>query len=253
MKSIRALRLALLVGACSSTSVGNPPRNSVEVQLTAFDALPAAKPTRRAAGVVILRALMVIERVRIRSCAAAELEARGPYVADLLGAGVVGMAPRYQTDERCFSSVQLKFAKLERGQAPVGAPSDVVGRSLVIEGTSATGRRFRILADFDDELELRAGTTGINLATGDARIFVAFASNTWIEAAALDAIPGTGDIAIDKDHNQTAYEAFRNAVKSSGHLFDDENHDGHLDDTEEHDDSERGAGRGAGGGGGGDG
>lgn len=258
MKPIRALRLVLLLGACSSTSVGNPPRSSVEIQLTAFDSQPAAKPARQAAGVVVSRALMVVERVRLRTCDAMELEARGPYVADLLGTGIVGVAPKLQTSERCFSGVRLKFAKLEHDRIPAGAPADVVGRSIVIEGKSAGGRRFRIDADFDDEFDLNAGNAGLMLSTsGDARVFVAFASDRWLDAAALDGVPGGGDILIDRDHNQAAYEAFRNAVKGSGHLFDDENHDGHLDDSEEHEGGEHGGdrgeagSRGEGGGGGG--
>ncbi len=236
MSSLRGLQLLVLFGACSSTSVGNPPRNSVEIQLTAFEQAPA-KPVRAAAGLTVSRALMVVERVRLRTCAGKEVQYAGPYVADLLGTGVVGMAPRLEVADRTFCSVQLKFSKLERDKVPAGAPADLVERSIVLEGATAAGRRFRVEADFDDEFELRTGgAAGLTVAAGDARIFIAFASNTWLDAAALDAIPGSGDILISKDQNQATYEAFRNAVKRSAHLFDDDDHDGRLGDAEEHDD-----------------
>lgn len=239
MRALHGLLLALAAGSCSSTAVGNPPK-ALEVDLVGYQQTVAKQ--LRPAGVTIDRALMVVEKIKVRAgCgtgASVEEEQRGAFFADLLAGGFQRAVEFRNFTARELCRIELKFHRLERDRVPPGAPPELVDRSMLVTGTRTDGCAFRIETEFDDEFKLESRTGApITLAEGQERFFVAFAINEWVAATQLETLTcAGGQLVVSKDSNPAQYEAFRDAVVRSARLFEDRDDDGQLGGDEDDDD-----------------
>ncbi len=233
MKSSHVLWTLLCMGACGGdqvgTSVGNPPRTTLD--LVAYDGSAGAKHGQ-AAGVTLDKALLVVDRIRLRDAANCEGDDRvqiaGPLVADLLGGGVLPAPAPLPLTGRKFCRFEMRWKQLTPADTlPAGADPALAGLSMLVEGRTASGKRFIIRGEFLEDFRLDARGGAFELRAATESLFVAFDYAGWIDAAAVEA--GAGDpVVISKNDNKTIYMSFRDAVQRSARLFRDADGDGAL-------------------------
>ncbi len=233
MKPSHLLWTLLTVSACGGdqvgTSVGNPPRTTLD--LVAYDGAAGAKRSQ-AAGVTLDKAFIVIDRVRLRDAASCEgddrVQLEGPLVADLLGGGVLPAPAPLPLTGRKFCRFEMRWKQLTPADPmPAGTDPALAGLSMLVEGKTASGKRFSIRGEFLEDFRLDARGGGFELPGVTESLFIGFDYSTWIDAAAIEA--GTGDpVVVSKNDNKTIYMSFRDAVQRSARLFRDTDGDGAL-------------------------
>lgn len=231
MKRIGLFGMLLCAAGCgdqTGTSVGNPPRATLD--LVAYDGSGGQK--RLEAGVTLDKALLVVDRVRVRDAANCEgddrAEIEGPLVADLLGGGVLPEPAALPLQSRRFCRFEMRWKQLNPSDPmPAGTDPALAGLSMLVEGRTAMGKRFVVRGEFGEEFRLDARGGGFELPAAVESLYVAFDYQSWIDAAAIDAL--TGDpVVISVGENREAYMAFREAVRRSARLFRDVDGDGAL-------------------------
>ncbi len=136
-----------------------------------------------------------------------------------------------------YTEIKAKLDRidLEDGIDPA---SPLAGNSLFIEGTLA-GQPFRVIADFDEEFEIEnsAGITVDN--TSIASFILTFNPAAWFDGVDLSAADqdAEGVVVLDDTHNTDLFEQFRDNVKASANIENDEDGDGVEDDDDSEDDS----------------
>ena len=233
MKSSQVLCTLLILGACGGdqvgTSVGNPPRTTLD--LVAFDGGGGAK-RGNAAGITLDKAFIVVDRIRLRDAARCEgddrVQVEGPLVADLLGGGVLPAPAPVPLAGRRFCRFEMRWKQLTPADTlPQGADPGLAGLSMLVEGRTASGKRFVLRGEFLEDFRLDARGGAFELPGQKESLFVGFDHAGWFDAAAIEA--GSGDpVIISKNDNKTIYMSFRDAVQRSARLFRDTDGDGAL-------------------------
>jgi hypothetical protein len=233
VKPTRVIWILFGLAACGGdkvgTSVGNPPNATLE--LIAYDGSAGAKRTA-AAGVTLEKAFIVVDRVRLRDAATCEGDERvqieGPLIADLLGGGVLPAPAPLPLAGRRFCRYEMRWKQLNPSDPlPAGADPALAGLSMLVEGRTAAGKRFRIDGEFLEEFRLDGRGGGFELPAATESLFVTFDYAAWIDAAAIDAV-AEDPVVISRALNKELYMAFREAVRRSARLFRDADGDGAL-------------------------
>jgi hypothetical protein len=229
-----------LLGGCGpqgGTDVGNG--RTVKLQLQAYEdpAFTSAQSITTASGVRIDAAWIAVDRLRFvpaTDCeeATTEIDVEGPFVADLVGIGVLGGGPRFDVVSDTFCELRVGFHKLEPGTEPMGSPPALSDHSIVVEGVRTDGADFTVISDLNERIELEsADEAGFTLPPGESPLFLAYEIASWVDALGLDAL-GAGPIIVDESTNADRLEPFEDAVKESARLFRDADEDGALEADE---------------------
>jgi len=232
------LLVALVATACTGTDVGNP---VVDVDVAIYDESfpPADGATRRGGGdlITLTAGWVAVERVRLRDAADcdgdAEVELVGPFVVDMFAPGAIPELSGIEVPELGYCRFELRWDAFDDG-LPTGAPPELAGASIVIEGTRGDGTAFVLRSERGDELRLDAVGGSFDVTDATNALFVAFEGPTLFAGLDLDMaiVGGDGVIAIDDSTNDELLAVFDNNLANASKLFDDDDDDGELDDTE---------------------
>lgn len=243
MKRIWILAIALNL-ACGGSVIPNPgtPIRDVRLQVRGIDSTTARISVRRLApGISITEARMALGRIRFRQgtdCASIssesseDIEFEGPYVADLLSNTTVPDLGTQSIEVGSYCRIELRMEK-------------VGDESLRIEGTRGDGTPFIAVLDVDSDFKLENSSGGFQVEEGTTPVdfFITFDLAAWLSGVNLDTAEVlSGEIRIDKDHNETILDQITENVKRSADLFEDQDGDGALEDSEREDDDSLGSG-----------
>jgi hypothetical protein len=195
-------------------------------------------------GVVVESLYMVVDKIRLvpgTNCSeddGAEFDLAGPLVANLVGAGVFGGVPQFETAVGSFCEFEMDFHRLEADDTvPAASPDALVDRSILMYGTTLSGDRFTVESELNEEFKLDAKDGAFTLDASQHSLVLAFEIGSWVASLDLDTL-GPGDIAINSSDNQDRLNDFEDAVKRSAKLFRDGDKDGELDENERADGEE---------------
>lgn len=236
-RSLAALSLLSLssgmfsCGPRGGTDVGNG--FDVKLNLKAYEA-PTTTPAgvTLADGVVVDALFMTASRFRLQpgtDCSTIDtgVDVEGPLVADLAGKGFLGGEPVFAVETDKFCRLRLQFDELDASALPDGAPPELAGLSILLEGHRADGTPFVVRSRMTGELRLGASAGAFPLPTKDQGLIVGVEIARAIDELDLDTLSGN-PIEIDDTSNVDRLQAFEEAVKTATSLFRDENDDGDL-------------------------
>lgn len=252
------LLLALGLGGCSSTGVGNPAPASFQLSIIADDETEASlggaaddladagasgKSDATAEGgafvaangealprAAIADALLVIGRVLFLPCDATDAGSvvLGPFVVDLVHGTTSPPIPAVTVPSHGFCGLDVPLA-------PAASPSWLEGRSVYFDGTRADGTPFRFYADVQATLRVRAAP-GVSWGPGAQAVRAAFWAlrpRQWLESAELSGLELTtlpdGSVTIDISCHSLLRRAIRARLAGSSTLYDDVNGDAAFD------------------------
>lgn len=235
------LVIALAGPSCVVTDVGNPEEDKSDVEMdfagyteteTQTNALTLPSNAR------IDRAWIVLSDFRFRSAAECEEDVVGgydvtePVVIDLLAREPVYEAPMFTKPAGDYCKLDVSFAPIGAEELPEGAPSDLAGLSVLVEGARADGVEFRIEGGFDSKFHLKGDTEDIALQKGHEHLIVGFVLDEWLNEAKLDNVESEETILINDESNPELLGDFEAAVKRSARMFRDHNDNRRLDANE---------------------
>ncbi|QDG50924.1 hypothetical protein FIV42_09315 [Persicimonas caeni] len=231
------LLVALLVPSCVGTDVGNPQDEQANVELE----VAGYTETRSGAltledGLRIDTAWIVLSQFRFRSVDDCEDETlpydvTDPVVVDLLADQPTYDAPLFTKPAGDYCKLDVGFSQVDADALPAGAPGELAGLSLFVEGARADGVEFRIEADLDDKFHLSGVLEDFELV-GDQHLIVGFALDEWINESQLDNVSDQDPIVISSEENPEMMGSFKASIKRSARLFRDENNNRRLDANE---------------------
>ncbi len=234
-----AILLLLLIAApsCVGTDVGNPQQDKADVELEfAGYAETQQSALTLESDLQIERAWIVLSQFRFQSeseCGTdGPFDATEPVVVDLLADEPSYEAPIFTKPAGDYCKLDLGFTSLEADQLPEGAPSDLAGLSVLVEGQRADGVEFRFEGEFDELFHLNGAVQSFRLEEGRQHLIVGFALNEWINESKLDRIEDEAPILINSESNSEFLGDFSASVKRSANLFRDENGNRRLDADE---------------------
>lgn len=221
---------------CVGTDVGNPQEGTSEVQLDAKGYQAAeSNALTLPSGLRIDSAWISMSQFEFRQandCTASGDVVEQPILVDLISNQTV-------TDRPVFSTPAGDYCRLDVGfvpwttEVPEGAPAEIAGYSVVIEGARSDGTEFVVRSDMDMSLQLNAQNGAFGLARGTQSLIIGFAIDEWFNETTLDAIdPDGSEIVIDSANNPSIYGQFNAALRRSGRLFRDANADHDLNMSE---------------------
>ncbi len=230
------LAVCLGLAGCVGTDVGNPQDESAEVELDVkgYDGSDPNALTLPS-GLRIDSAWISLSQFEFRqanACTTSGDVVEQPILVDLI-------SNQTATDRPLFSIPAGDYCRLDAGfvpwstDVPEGAPSDIAGYSVVIEGARADGTEFTVRSDMDMALQLNAQNGAFGLEIGAQSLIIGFAVDEWFNETALDAIDAGGsEIVINPSNNPAIYGQFNAALRRSGRLFRDANADHALNMSE---------------------
>lgn len=224
-------------GPRSGTDVGNGATASVD--LHAYKKAPAAKAQSLslASGARVDGAWMSLAALRLlpgASCGPATdapVHVPGPFVADLLGDGVLGGAASFALAPGVFCGMRAEFAPLSAASLPAGAPAELGDASVAVWGARADGVPFLVRSNMSDPMDLRALGAAFAVAAGSNPYWLAYDVEPWIGALGLETLSGA-TLLVDATTNADRLAPFELAVKTSARLFRDANQDGQFTDDD---------------------
>jgi hypothetical protein len=246
MRLFRRSFLVLLLFACNSTGVGNPPAPAASVKLSIvrddelepdLDAeggagsggAPGSEPEASLPRANIHQAIVVLGALRFLPCDPADgvTELSGPFVVDLMSGAT---APEIPSVELPASGL----CGLDAPLAPARAPASLQGRSLLFQGTRADETPFLVSADMRATLRLRApeGVSFSGPAGEERSLFWAMRPRRWLSPPELDGAEpteledGSRAIVIDVNRYPLLFLLLRMRLATRSTLHEDVNRDG---------------------------
>jgi hypothetical protein len=214
--------------------------SSVSLALTAYSTEPTTVGFDNAAAVRIDAIWIALQDARVwprTSCKRSSAKAviSGTFTAELISKLVHGSAPaELDLGRYCAFEVQLRRS---RGKV-AGAPADLRGASIVIEGRRADGAQFVLRARLETAPLLRANELE-GFTVGDARTswIVGVDVARWLSGVDLGSAETTADgedrkVRIDDKTNAELLDRFNANVAGGFALFADRNADRNLDPDE---------------------
>lgn len=252
---------ALVLSGCVATDVGNPDDGEFG---TTFDfvgydddssatmetnANPNSNPMVTGltlnSGIEIDRVVFGFNRFKLRDAQNCEgdneIDVEMFVVSELLEGTDYPELPRIVRDVNQFCRFELQIKTITANDQPDGAPDDILGRAMFIEGRYADGTPFTIETREDDQLRLAPSSDDFfELPDEESRLFLAFDMNSWFDGLDLNQFRmeegemelEDDPVFIDKDLDEDWTKAFRENVSDSARLFRDLDDDGTLDPAE---------------------
>jgi hypothetical protein len=246
---------ALALTGCNSTGVGNPAPVKLQLSITRDDDVAesvggdgnaAGAPSidegaTGAAGapsdaellpkVAVHNAILVVGELHFLACDAgqdADSVAVGPFMVDLLHGGTLPAIPEVSVPEGGFCGLDAPLA-------PARAPARLQGRSVYFDGVRADGTAFRVYANLQATLRVRArpGVSWNPRPEQNRSAFWALRPRRWLEPGELNALSaaddGSGNLVIDVERHPLLIRAVRSRLAGSSTLYDDLNADDVFD------------------------
>ena len=226
--------------SCTGTDVGN---GDVDVDFTMYNesftlGSIARSDVQSANGFVdITQGWVSVSDLRLRSGAGCddeqELELVDSVPVDLFAAGTQEKLAQFDIGDGDYCRFLVKFDGFT-GTLPPGAPSELAGSAIVLEGSRADGTKFVLQSEQDHELIFngRGGEFSITGATNALVVgFDATGLFGWVD---LDdaVVDGDGVIQISSKDNKDLLDRFHSNLDVAAELFDDDNGNGDLDEDE---------------------
>jgi hypothetical protein len=171
------------------------------------------------------------------------VDIKGPLVANLGGSGFVGGSPVFHTTSTTFCELALEFDILGSGSLPAGAPPELAGASMVVEGKRSDGVPFVVRSTMNGPLRIDSQQGSFSLGDAKSSVIIGVDMTSAVQALDLDTLAGN-PIVVDDFTNPDKLKAFETAVREASGLFRDLNKDGRLDANDTSSDNELGRGSG---------
>jgi hypothetical protein len=239
-----AVLFVCAVGACGpkgGTDVGNGAQ--VTLDLSGYEKeMGTAQGLVLSTGERVDGVWIVVDGFRLSEAATCDVsddpvDIEGPYVANLIDGGVLGDPPETAVDAGRYCRLRLEVHDIDADDLPEGAPEDLGGYSLLVEGARADGVPFMVRTKKRFEFRLDAKNSSFELRNGENPLFIGFDIAPWLEALELDALDGPS-IVVDDQTDPSRIAAFDQALRASARLFRDEDANGNLSAPETDDDKE---------------
>ena len=231
--------LALASIACTGTDVGNPQTDGgipgIDAASPVVLSLDFALHNQQA--MPVRAAWLAVERIRLRSAAACDGEARvdleGPIVVDLLAAGPPAALSGLDVPAEGYCRFEVKWNAFSSGLPP-GTPPALVGATIAIEGERGDGTPFLLRSARDDEMRLDAVNGAFTIGEATGALFVGLDVMNLFAGVDLDTatVAADGTIYIDGESNPALLDIFDGNLRAAAELFDDDDGDGELADGE---------------------
>lgn len=245
------LRLLAAANLCVLTLTSCGPRGGTDVgngatvtfDMRGFEEKPApedagkAKPAslQLATGDRIDELWIVVDRFKLRAdgkCAAGEeeptepVDAKGPFVAEVLSTGIVGALPVATVPEGAYCRFEMSLHALEPEEAPMSAPAELVEATVLMRGERADGTPFVVRSAKGASFKLNAVDEPFTVRDGTP-FFLGVELSSLVESLDLDSLDGA-EIVVDDTSNEDRLADFEDALKSAVRLFEDQDRDGDL-------------------------
>lgn len=193
------------------------------------------------AGLSVDNAWVVVERIRLRDATdcdgGTQDEFIGPFAVDMLAPGAAPALSNLEVTATSYCRVEFRWDALREGDI-VGAPTELVGASILLEGRRADGTRFVLRSERGDELRMDARDGAFTVDDLTSALFVTFDVQDLFDGVDIDAAElENGTIRIEDGSNEDLLVVFDNNLVDAAKLFDDNDGDGELD-PEERDDTD---------------
>ncbi len=243
------LLVAVTVAAsgCVGTDVGNPQDDSpedrektdAELRFEGVDRPPQPKALTLPGGFVLDEAWMAVDGAGLRpdgECSErAPRQADRSLVVDLLADETTRrtVLPEVEAGRYCGLDVYLAPVSESEHDETDSLPGAMVGHSVLLAGERGDGTEFRLEADLERRIAIRADAEGFVLSPDRRQFLLVAALRSWIDRERLDEFAdGDGPIVIDAERHPDAYEHFREAVGETIFLYRDTNGNGQLEPDE---------------------
>ncbi|MGM0557953.1 MAG: hypothetical protein ACQEVA_16325 [Myxococcota bacterium] len=229
------LFIGVALSGCVGTDVGNPQEPSeVELDVKGYDDSNPNALTLPS-GLRIDSAWLSMNQFEFRrgeNCGSSTGVVEQPILVDVISNETVTERPMFTTPAGDYCRFDAGFVPWS-GDVPEGAPADMAGYSVLIEGARSDGTEFVVRSDMDMPLQLASQNSAFALREGPESLLIGFALNEWFNETTLDNIEANGEqIVIDSNSNASIYGQFNAALRRSSGLFRDENADNALDMSE---------------------
>jgi hypothetical protein len=225
--------LAPFAGACESTGVGNPYREtSFEIVATESPEPDAEDPNSGLAVDALEHAILVVAQFEFEPCDSNfdTVAVDGPFVVDLMAAKVEPKLPPVATPPGGFCALAAPLAPAKR-------PASLAGRSIFLSGRRADGAPFLVYVSADITLRAEA-RDGQAWGYDDPHpLLWAFRPQRWLEQseadeAELEDAEGQRAVVIDADRHPLLYLAILARIGGRSDIYRDLNDNSKLDSTE---------------------
>lgn len=175
-------------------------------------------------------AILVVGEVRFLACESSQDDsaAAGPFIVDLLHGGASPTIPEVLVPPGGFCGFDAPLA-------PETRPGRLLGRSVYFDGVRADGTPFRVYANLQATLRVRA-RPGVSWDPRPAALgstFWALRPHRWVDSTELSALraddDGSGRLIIDVERHPLLIRALRSRLAGSSTLYDDVNADDIFD------------------------
>lgn len=177
---------------------------------------------------------VVVDRFKLRAdgkCAGEEeptepVDARGPFVAEVLSTGIVGALPEATVPEGAYCRFEMSLHALKVEEAPASAPAELIGATVLMRGERADGTPFVVRSAKGANFKLNAVEEPFTVSDGTP-FFLGVEMSSLVAALDLDSLDGA-EIVVDDTSNEDRLADFEGALKSAVRLFEDQDRDGDL-------------------------
>jgi hypothetical protein len=239
--------VALGLGSLVSLSSGCGPRSGTDVgngATVTFDARGFERKPKAQERSLVLGSgdrvdelWIVVEKFRLSqggACDADEdvedIAAQGPFVAEVLEGGILGALPTADVAAGDYCRLRLDLHELREDEVPAGAPADLAGFAVLVRGERADGVPFVVRSKQGVEFKLDAKDASFEIADG-LPFVLGLELGSLIGSLELATLEGPS-IVIDPETNPDQLKAFRDALRTSVRLFEDQDRDGALSEAE---------------------
>lgn len=232
----------LLPISCTGTDVGNP---VVDIDFAVYDSDPPGSSAQARlavapSGLNVDTAWVIVERIRLRAASDCEGgtqdEFVGPFAVDMLAAGAPPALSGLAVSATSFCRIELRWDELGEGVI-AGAPAELVGASILLEGRRGDGTRFVVRSKRGEELRLDARATAFTIDDLESALFVTFDVQDLFDSVDIDAAEVGDDniIRIEEGSNDELLAIFDENLDAAAKLFEDLDGNGELDPDERND------------------
>jgi len=176
-------------------------------------------------------AILVLGELRFLPCDPsqdADAVAVGPFMVDLLHGGTSPAIPEVLVPPSGFCG-------LDASLAPATQPARLAGRSVYFDGVRLDGTPFRVYANLQATLRVRArpGVTWNPPSGSTHSVFWALRPRRWVDWDELNSLKatddGSGNLVIDVERHPLLIRVVRSRLAGSSTLYDDVNADDAFD------------------------
>jgi hypothetical protein len=229
MHAVWVAALLLAAAGCTGTETGNPSFEG-ELAYDAYSSEPAVAALREGEqGAIVTQVWLVLGDVTFvdnNHCAAPE-SATGH--ADGLGPGDhapnAGARTRFWLPIGEYCGVRLPLLRADDDELPKGAPDELSGHSIVLQGElpERDGAPFLIASKLEHTFSLVADHASFELGPDTARVLLGFDVAAWLD--------GVGRVVVSDDAHRELLSRFEDNLAQGVDVFVDPSGEGRFEDA----------------------